>query len=107
MIAPAWLPQNPSWDEFTAPRDDLRGLGRLVMNRDGNLAPLALVEAQDAQGAPDEVADEDREPDVDGVQRRRLLDDETDPERDDDLRRDRDVERTLGIASSLESAGVC
>src|SRR4051812_8644701 len=62
-----------------------------VMHCYVDLPPLSLIEPPDAQGAAGEVADEDREPDVDRLERRRLLDEEADAERDDDLRGDRDV----------------
>ena len=45
-------------------------------------------------------------PDVDRVEPARSLDDEADAEGNDDLRDDRDIEWTLGVARSLESAGV-
>ena len=52
------------------------------------------------------MADQNRDPDVDRMQRSSLLDHVADAQRQRDLRDDRDVERALRIAGSLESAGV-
>ncbi len=52
------------------------------------------------------MAGEDGEPDVHWFEGANLLDDEADAERDRDLRDDRDVERALCVASSLQAAGV-
>ena len=68
--------------------------------------PLPLVEPHHAQRAARRVPDEDRDPDVDRIQRAGLLDHEADAERHDDLRDDRDVERALGVARALQPAGV-
>ena len=52
------------------------------------------------------MARENREPDVDGIQTSRLPNYQTDPERDEYLGNDRDVERALGIAGPLQPPGV-
>ena len=78
----------------------------LLLDVHRNLPPLPLIESQHAEETAGRVADEDRDPDVDRIERAELLDEEADAERDDDLRRDRDVERALGVAGSLQPAGV-
>src|SRR5262245_19105343 len=53
------------------------------------------------------MTEENRDPDVDRVQPACLPDHKADAEGHDDLRNDRDVERTLGVTSPLQSARVC
>ena len=52
------------------------------------------------------MADQDRDPDVDRVERAELLKDEADTERHDDLRRDGNIERALRVTGALQTAGV-
>jgi len=70
-------------------------------NTHGNGAPLPLTEAQHAQHATRHMPGENGEPDVDRVELPHLLDYETDPERHEDLRDHRDVQRTLRISGPL------
>ena len=46
------------------------------------------------------------EPDVYRFEMAKLPDCKADTKRNDDLRDDRDIERTLGVASALQTAGV-
>src|SRR5690606_20014614 len=77
---------------------------RLDVHHD--LPPLALPEPRHAQRAAREVAEDDGEPDVAGLEAARLLEGEAQAERHDDLRDDRDVERAACVARALEPARV-
>src|SRR5687768_3228347 len=73
---------------------------------DHDAPPLPLVEAQHAQPAADTLSDEDGDPDVDRVERARLLDREAGRQRQDDLGDDGDVERAARVSRSLQAAGI-
>src|SRR5688572_27281005 len=60
----------------------------LLLEIDGDVPPHALIEPQHAQDTARGVADEDRDPDIDGIECRCALNHETDAERDDNLRHD-------------------
>ena len=68
---------------------------------------MTLRESQDAERASSEMAEQDREPDMNRMKRAPFLDDEAETERDENLRNDRDIERALRVSGSLKSAGVC
>ena len=63
-----------------------------------------LIEPNDAEHASRRVTEENRDPNVERIERARLLNHETDAQRHDDLRGDRDVERALCIARPLKAA---
>src|SRR5437867_9356378 len=78
----------------------------LGLDVDRDPAPFPLVESQDAEGATRDVSNKNRDPDIDGIERTRPLNDEADPEWNDDLRHDRDVQRALGVSRALQPTGV-
>src|SRR5688500_14146324 len=71
-----------------------------------DVPPLLLAESGDAEDTPGEVADEDGRPDVGRAEPARRLQDGADAERDNDLRDDRDIERTARVTRALQAAGV-
>ena len=78
--------------------------GRFDVDR--NRSPLALLEPEDAQRRASRVADDDRSPDVRGVEAVHRLEQRAQPERDDHLRDDRNEERTARITSTLQTTRV-
>ncbi len=78
----------------------------LLCDVDCNRAPFALIETKHAERAAGSVTDEDRDPDVERIKFAGLLNHETDTEWHNDLRNDRDVERTPRVACPLQSTGV-
>ena len=80
---------------------------RPIPDVDRDPSPFPLIESQHAEPASGRMADKDRDPDVNRMQRSRSLDHVTDTKWHHDLRNDRDVERALRISRSLQSAGVC
>src|SRR5262245_26371721 len=81
-------------------------LARRRVDVHSNTPPFPLIESQHTQRASRDVPDEDRDPNINGVEVARALNDEADAERDDHLRDDRDVEWALRVAGALEAAGV-
>src|SRR5262245_39277691 len=70
----------------------------------GDRTPLALAEAQETQRRARDVTDEDRGPDVEGIETGHRLEDRTEPERHDHLRDDRDPQRASRVAGALQAA---
>src|SRR5512132_133736 len=68
--------------------------------------PLALIEPEHAEGAARHVPGQDRDPDVQRLERPGLPDDEADPERNRDLRDDGDVERAPRVSRPLQPSRV-
>ena len=62
-----------------------------MLDVNDDAAPLALHESDDTEAAAGHVPGEYRQPDVNRLERSESPDHETDPERDDHLRDDRDV----------------
>ena len=86
--------------------DNVSALGYGCLNIDRDASPLPLQKADDAEDASRYVAGKDGQPDVHRFQCAKPLYSKADAERDGYLRDDRDVERTFGVAGSLQSAGV-
>src|SRR5207237_5148647 len=71
-----------------------------------NGPPLFLAEAQYAQHAARHMPGENRQPDVDGIELPCFPNEETDPERYEDLRDHRDIQRALRIPGALQAARI-
>src|SRR5262245_65784642 len=80
------------------------GAGRLDVDLD--VPPFLLPEARHAERRPGDVADDDRHPDVGGLQAARGLKYRAETERHDDLRHDGNVEGAPRIACALQASGI-
>ena len=67
---------------------------------------MTLRESQYTERASSEMAEQDREPDMDRMERAPFLDDEAETERDENLRNDRYVEWALRVSGSLKTARI-
>src|ERR1700737_1313881 len=92
---PSSLPKSPAFAPASPPSHRARDLDRprpLRPNNHFDIPPPPLLESQDAQQCAREVANDNRQPDVAGMQAARRLQHAAHSNRDDELRDDRDEE---------------